>query len=268
MTTATGPETSWPRRVPVSAAVRQSVTFAWRSILQIKHKPAELLDLSVQPVMFTLLFTYVFGGAIGGTPHDYLQFALGGLIVQNALFLSIYAAIGLSADLKQGLFDRFRSLPIARGAPLAGRVLADVVRQLWSLIVLLIVGVVLGFRLTTGLASLLGAFAVLTMFTVAFAWLPVWLGVLARDPEKVQVFGFVVVLPLTFTSNALVPLDTMPPWLRSWVSVNPVTQVNDTLRALLSGGPVGGPLTATVLWSAAFAAVFGTFSVRALRSRV
>ncbi|MGW4058364.1 ABC transporter permease [Amycolatopsis sp. NPDC004747] len=260
-------EVNGPRHVPPLAALRQSGTFAWRSILQIKHKPAELLDLSVQPIMFTLLFTYVFGGAIGGTPRDYLQFALGGLIVQNALFLSIYAAIGLSTDLQKGLFDRFRSLPIARGAPLAGRVLADVVRQLWSLIVLLLVGVALGFRLTTGFPALLGAFAVLTVFTVSFAWLPVWLGVLARDPEKVQVFGFVVVLPLTFTSNALVPTATMPAWLRSWVDVNPVTQVNDTLRALLSGGPVGGPLAGAVAWSALLAAVFGTLSVVALRTR-
>lgn len=252
---------------PVTAA-RQAATMAWRSLLQIRHKPTELLDLSVQPVMFTLLFTYVFGGAIAGSPGAYLQFAFGGLVVQNALFLSIYAAIGLAGDLQKGLHDRFRSMPIARSAPLAGRLLADVTRQLWSFAVLLVVGLVLGFRPDAGPLALLGAAAVLVVFTTALSWIPVWIGVLARDPEKVQVFGFVLVLPITFTSNALVPLDTMPGPLRAWVAVNPVTAANDTLRALLTGtGPLLGPLLATLAWSAVVTVVFATAALRALARR-
>jgi oleandomycin transport system permease protein len=175
------------RRPSVVEAVRQALTMAWRSLVQIKHNPMELLDLSVQPIMFVLLFTFVFGGAIGGSTDAYLQFSLGGLIAQNALFLTVYTATGLATDLQKGTFDRFRSLPIARSAPLSGRIMGDVVRQLWSLVVLLAVGVALGFRITTSPVAVLAAFGLLVVFTVAFSWTSVLLGVLARDPEKVQI---------------------------------------------------------------------------------
>jgi len=256
------------RRPSVVEAVRQALTMAWRSLVQIKHNPMELLDLSVQPIMFVLLFTFVFGGAIGGSTEAYLQFALGGLIAQNALFLTVYTAIGLSTDLQKGTFDRFRSLPIARSAPLAGRIVADVARQLWSLVVLLLTGTVLGFRITTGPVEVVAAFGLLAAFTIAFSWTSVWLGVLLRDPEKVQVFGFTVLLPLTFASNAFVPTETMPGWLQAWVSVNPVTHLSDALRGLLVGGPVAQDAVATLLWGLAIAAVFAPLALHALRTRV
>lgn len=260
--------TTAPKRPSPLDAMRQSVTMAWRSLVQIKHNPMELLDLSVQPIMFVLLFTFVFGGAIGGSPEAYLQFALGGLIAQNALFLTIYTAIGLSTDLQKGTFDRFRSLPIARSAPLAGRILTDVVRQLWSLAIVLVVGVLLGFRVQTGLLAVVAAAGLLAAFTVAFSWTSVWLGVLARDPEKVQVFGFTILLPLTFTSNAFVPTETMPGWLQVWVSVNPVTRLADAIRGLLVGGPVAAAAVATLLWGLAIALVFAPLALRALKTRV
>lgn len=256
------------RRPSLLEGARQSLTMAWRSLVQIKHNPSELLDLSVQPIMFVLLFTFVFGGAIGGSPQAYLQFSLGGLIAQNALFLTVYTAIGLSTDLQKGTFDRFRSLPIARSAPLAGRILADVLRQLWSLVVLLVIGMVLGFRVQTGPVALLAAFGLLAIFTVAFSWSSVWLGVLARDPEKVQVFGFTILFPLTFTSNAFVPTATMPGWLRVWAEINPITRLADAVRGLMVGGPVAANAVAVLAWGAAFAAVFAPLALRALRTRV
>jgi oleandomycin transport system permease protein len=257
-----------PRRTSPAQWVSQSVTMAWRSLVQIKHNPSELLDLSVQPIMFVLLFTFVFGGAIGGSTDAYLQFSLGGLIAQNALFLTVYTATGLSTDLQKGTFDRFRSLPIARSAPLTGRILGDVLRQLWSLVVLLAVGALLGFRITTSPVAVVAAFGLVVVFTLAFSWTSVLLGVLARDPEKVQVFGFTVLFPLTFASNAFAPTQTMPGWLQAWVSINPVTRLADALRGLLVGGPVAGNVVASLLWGVAFAAVFGPLAVWALRTRV
>lgn len=256
-----------PRRVSPAQWAGQSLTMAWRSLVQLKHNPSELLDLSIQPIMFVLLFTFVFGGAIGGSTDAYLQFALGGLIAQNALFLTIYTATGLATDLQKGTFDRFRSLPIARSAPLTGRIVGDVLRQLWSLVVLLAVGVVLGFRITTGPLAVVAAFGLLVVFTLAFSWTSVLLGVLARDPEKVQLYGFTVLFPLTFASNAFAPTETMPGWLQAWVSINPVSRMADALRGLLVGGPVAANAIATVLWGAAFAAVFGPLAVWALRTR-
>ncbi|GGL87676.1 MULTISPECIES: ABC transporter permease [Micromonospora] len=257
-----------PRRSSPFAGVGHTMTLAWRSLVQIKHNPMELLDLSIQPVMFVLLFTYVFGGAISGSPGDYLMFALPGIVVQNALFATMTTGFGLNHDLTKGVFDRLRALPIARWAPLAGRILADTVKQAWALTLLLGVGMVLGFRLGNGLLGLLGAFALLLTFSLAAAWISVLVGVLVSEPEKVQIFGFTVIFPLTFTSNAFVPTETMPGWLQAWVQVNPVTILADALRGLLVGGPVAGPVFQSLIWAAVLAAVFAPLAVRALRRRV
>jgi ABC transporter DrrB family efflux protein len=218
--------------------------------------------------MFVLLFTFVFGGAIGGSTDAYLQFALGGLIAQNALFLTVYTATGLATDLQKGTFDRFRSMPIARSAPLSGRILGDVARQLWSLVVLLVVGVVLGFRITTSPLAVVGAFGLLVVFTLAFSWTSVLLGVLARDPEKVQIYGFTVLFPLTFASNAFAPTATMPGWLQAWVKVNPVADAMQAARGLMVGqGAVASPVIKTLIWSVAILAVFAPLAVRAYRRK-
>ncbi|MCW6007633.1 ABC transporter permease [Micromonospora sp. CPCC 205371] len=250
------------------AMPRQTFTLAWRSLVQIKHNPAELLDLSIQPIMFVVLFTYVFGGAISGSTGDYLTFALPGIVVQNALFASITTGVGLNTDLTKGVFDRLRSLPIARSAPLAGRILADTVKQAWSIALILGLGIVLGFRVDNGVAGVLGAFALLLVFSLAASWIAVLVGLLASDPEKVQIFAFVVIFPLTFTSNAFVPTDTMPGWLQAWVDVNPVTILADATRGLLTGATSASLIGQSLLWAAAIAAVFAPIAIRTFRQKV
>ncbi|MER7165473.1 ABC transporter permease [Micromonospora sp. NPDC000207] len=267
-TATTAPPLTPSRRPSTVAGLQHTMTLAWRSLVQIKHNPMELLDLSIQPVMFVLLFTFVFGGAIAGSPGDYLLFALPGIIVQNAFFATMTTGFGLNHDLTKGVFDRLRSLPIARWAPLAGRILADTVKQAWSVTLLLGVGMVLGFRLgDNGIVGLLGAFALLLAFSLAAAWISVLVGVLVSEPDKVQIFGFMVIFPLTFTSNAFVPTETMPGWLQAWVEVNPVTVLADALRGLLVAGPVVGPVVQSLIWAAVLAAIFAPLSVRALRRR-
>ncbi|TDB77331.1 ABC transporter permease [Micromonospora sp. KC723] len=271
MTAATATPATLPapaRRLGVVAGLRHTATLAWRSLVQIKHNPMELLDLSIQPVMFVLLFTYVFGTAIAGSSGDYLRFMLPGIMVQNALFATMTTGFGLNQDLTKGVFDRLRALPIARWAPLAGRILADTVKQAWSIALLLVVGMILGFRVGNGLLGVLAAFALLLAFTLAASWISVLVGVLVNEPEKVQIFGFMVIFPLTFTSNIFVPTERMPGWLQHWVEINPVTIVADALRGLLVTGPVAGPVAQTLLWAVGLAVVFAPLAVRALRRRV
>ncbi|WP_308250252.1 ABC transporter permease [Sphaerisporangium fuscum] len=270
MTALTGsvPAATVPGRVGPVAALRHTMTLAWRSLVQIKHNPMELLDLSVQPIMFLLLFTYVFGGAIAGSTGQYLQFSLPGLVVQNMLFATLTTAIGLSTDITKGVFDRLRSLPIARSAPLAGRIVADTLKQVWAFALFMGLGTVLGFRIHNGIAGLLGALALLVGFALAMSWLSVLIGLVASDPEKVQIMAFSLMMPLTFTSNAFVPTRTMPGWLQKWVEINPVTHLADAVRGLLSGGPVAGNATISLAWALGIALVFAPLSLRAFRNRV
>ena len=253
-------------RVGPLDAVRHTLTLAWRSLVSIRHNPMELGDLSLQPLMFVVLFAYVFGGAVSGSPGAYLKFGLAGIIVQNAMFLTMNTAVGLNTDITKGVFDRFRSLPIARSAPIAGRILADVGRQAWSLGILLGVGAVLGFRPVSAL-GVLGAAALIVTFVLCFSWAPVLVGMLVDEPEKVQLFGFTTIFPLTFASNAFVPTATMPGWLQAWVKVNPVTLLADALRGLLVGGPVAHPVTGALIWALVIGAVFAPLALLAFRRR-
>ena len=258
-----------PPRVRPTEGLRQSASLSWRTLVQIKHNPMELIDFSIQPIMFLLLFTYVFGGAISGSTGDYLTFALPGIIVQNALFGTLNTGVGLNNDLTKGVFDRLRALPIARWAPLAGRIAADLVKQAWAMALLLGLGAIMGFRVgDNGIAGVLGAFGLLLAFAMAFSWISVLVGMLVSEPERVMIFGFAVMFPLTFVSNAFVPTDTMPGWLQGWVDVNPVTILADAVRGLLVSGPVAGPVSGALLWAAGVLAVFAPLAVRAFRKRV
>ncbi|RZQ61293.1 ABC transporter permease [Amycolatopsis suaedae] len=248
--------------------IRQSLTLAWRTVVQVRHNPSELSDMSIQPVIFTLLFTYVFGGAIAGDATEYLKFMLPGGLVMHMLFVTMYVGQGLNTDITRGVYDRLRSLPIARWAPLAGRIAADQVKQLWSIMVVLVVGTIFGFRIGTSVLGLLGAVLLLLGFALAFSWVAVLVGVTAKDPESVQMFGFSLVFPLTFVSNVFVPTDTMPGWLQAFVDVNPVSILADACRGMMVGGNVAAPLLWSVVWGLGILAVFAPLAVRAFKKRI
>ncbi len=259
-----------PRVGPIEG-LRQTFSLAWRTLVQIRHNPLELIDFSVQPVMFLLLFTYVFGGAIGGSPHAYLMFALPGIIVQNSLFTTLNTATGLSTDLKEGFFDRLRSLPIARFAPLSGRIVADLAKQTWAIAMLLGIGAIMGFRFGAGADRPLGVLAgagLVLVSTLAISWALVLVSMLAANPEKVQIFGFVVLFPITFTSDAFVRTASMPGWLQAWSKANPVSLIADAVRGLMVSGPAGRPAVESLLYAVAFTVVFAPLAVRAFKRRV
>ncbi|MFD9408668.1 ABC transporter permease [Streptomyces sp. NPDC059989] len=249
------------------AAMRQTATMAWRSLVSVKHNPLELVDYSITPIMFVFLFTYVFGGQMAGSPREYLQYALAGIIVQNTLFMSMYTAMSLNSDLTKGVFDRLRSLPIARSAPLFGRITADLAKQLWAMILMIALGMLLGFEITGGIGGFLGATVLLLTFAAAVSWTAVLIGMVAGDVEKVQVYAFTFIFPITFTSSAFAEVDTMPGWLQAWVEVNPVTHLSDAFRGLLLGTPAGRPILWSLVWAAGIAAVFMPLAMRAYRSQ-
>jgi oleandomycin transport system permease protein len=244
------------------------MTLAWRTLVQIRHNPWELGDYSIQPIMFVLLFTYVFGGAISGSTGEYLTFSLPGIIVMNMLFVTMYVGMGLNTDLTKGVFDRLRSLPLARWAPLAGRISADMVKQAWSVALLFGVGSILGFRIGTSWMAFLAAVALILLFALAFSWVSVVVGLLAADPEKVQLFGFTALFPVTFVSNVFVPTNTMPGWLQEIVNVNPVTLLSDAARGLMVGGPVAGSVVGALMWTVGILVVFVPLSLWAFKRRV
>jgi oleandomycin transport system permease protein len=255
-------------RVSTMTGLRNTATLAWRTLVQIKHNPFELLDFSIQPIMFLVLFTYVFGGAISGSTGDYLKFGLPGIIVQNLLFATLNTGVGLNTDISKGVFDRLRSLPIARYSPLSGRIVADVIKQAWAVALLLGFGMILGFRVGTGPLDVLAAFGLLLVFGLCASWMSVLVAMLVSSPEKVQIFGFVLLFPITFASNAFAPTQTMPGWLQAWVKVNPVTVLADAVRGLLSGGPIATPVTHSLIWAGILLVVFAPASVWAFRRRV
>ncbi|MCH7232402.1 ABC transporter permease [Glycomyces sp. L485] len=249
------------------ATLSQIMSMAWRQMVRIKHNPFELVDLSLSPVMFLLLFVYVFGGQMAGSTSVYLQYVLGGLIAQNAIFLTMYTGTGINADLRKGVYDRFRSLPIARSAPLAGKIFADMFKQVWSIAIMLVLGLLMGFELRS-LSGAVFATLVLVMFALAISWFSVLAGVLADSEEKVQIYAFVVIMPLTFTSDAFVRVETLPGPLEAWAEVNPVSHLARTMRGLLSEGPVAEPLLWTSVWAVALLAVTAPLAMRAYKKKM
>ncbi|WP_100445657.1 ABC transporter permease [Glycomyces xiaoerkulensis] len=250
-----------------AATARQILSMAWRQMVRIKHNPFELVDLSLSPVMFLLLFVYVFGGQMAGSTDVYLQYVLGGLIAQNAIFLTMYTGTGINADLRKGVYDRFRSLPIARSAPLAGKIFADMFKQVWSIAIMLGLGVLMGFELRSVVGALAAA-VVLVVFALAMSWFSVLAGVLADSEEKVQIYAFVLIMPLTFTSDAFVRIETLPGPLEAWAEVNPVSHLARSMRGLLSEGPVAEPLMWTTVWAAAIFLVTAPLAMRAYKRKM
>jgi len=251
---------------PIRAA-RHSATLAWRNLVKFRHTPDQLLDILLMPVTFVLMFVFLFGNAVSGDWRAYLQFVIPGIAVQALMFATLGSALALSTDLRTGVFDRFRSLPVARSAPLVGHILGESVKYVLAVVLVFAFGTVLGFRTHGGPAALLAAAGLLLAFAFATSWIATLIGVVARAAETVQALGLVLVLPLTFGSNVFVPTGKLPGWLQAWVKINPVTQVSDAVRALLLGLPPGRTVARSLLWAAGIVAVFAPLAVNAYRRR-
>jgi ABC transporter DrrB family efflux protein len=215
--------------------------------------------------MFVLLFAYVFGGAIETPEGDYVDFLMPGIVVQSISFGGFVTALGLSEDLRKGLIDRFRSLPMSRGAVLGGRTLADLVTNLIQLVVLMTVGVIIGFSFDASVFEILAGFGLMLLFGYAFSWVFAWIGLSASSPEAAQSVGFIAIFPLTFVSSAFVPPDTMPSWLQPIADANPFTTIVDAMRALWIGTPAGNDVWLAVVWAVGIAVVFATLAIGRFR---
>ena len=241
------------------SALSNALVFGWRAVLKFKHVPEQLFDLVMTPIMFTLLFTFVFGGALSGSPREYLQFFLPGILVQTVVFNSVYSGMGLSTDLARGLFDRFRSLPIWSLAPFAGLMVGDVLRHLIAASIILAIGLLLGYRPAAGVPGVIAAFALLVAIGFGTGWVFIVLGLLIRTPTTVMTVGFTFIFPLVFASNIMVDPATMPAWLRAFVEVNPVSLMTTAMRGLMAGeataAQVGWALIAPALLTACLAPV-------------
>jgi ABC-2 type transport system permease protein len=220
------------------------VTLAWRAMLKIKHVPFQLFDVTVTPIMFTLLFTYVFGGALAGSTDAYIQFLLPGILVQTVVFITVYTGMGVNTDIQKGLYDRFRSLPMWQPAPVLGALAGDVFRYSMASLLIIVLGVILGFRPAAGPVGVLLAFLLVLLFAFALSWIWIIFGLKVKTPESVMTTSFLFLMPLTFASNIFVDLKTMPPWLQAIVRHNPITHLADASRGLMHGTDA----TTDVLW--------------------
>jgi ABC-2 type transport system permease protein len=248
-----------PQRVgPASAAL----AFAWRGMLKVKHVPEQLLDVTITPVMFVLMFTYLFGGAIAGSTGEYLDYILPGIMVMSVLFTTVYSGIALNTDLTKGVVDRFRSLPIWRAAPLVGAMLGDTVRYLIAGTVIVVLGVALGFRPEAGPAGVVAALALVVVFAFGLSWIFTTLGLLMRSPNAVMNAGFMGIFPLTFLSNVFVDPETLPSALQAFVEVNPISILATASRGLMEGNASGSDIAIVLATAAALTAVFAPLSTR------
>jgi len=257
---------STPRPPRVSAA-SAALAFGWRGMLKVRHVPEQLLDVTVTPVMFVLMFTYLFGGAMSGSTAEYLQYILPGVLVMSVLFTTVYSGVSLNTDVTKGVVDRFRSLPISRAAPLIGALLGDTVRYLVAGTVIVVVGVILGFRPGAGVPGVLGALAITILFAFALSWVFTTLGLLMRTPNAVMNAGFMGIFPLTFLSNVFVDPATLPGPLEAFVKVNPISILADVSRGLMEGDPDGTDILVVLGTAALLTAVFAPLTVRLYRTR-
>jgi len=240
---------------PASAA-STVITLAWRAMLKIKHLPFQLFDVTVTPIMFTLLFTYMFGGALAGSPQVYLQFLLPGILVQTIVFITVYTGVGVNSDIQKGLFERFRSLPMWQPSPVLGALVGDLFRYSVASLLIIGLGLILGFRPAAGALGVLLAFGLVLVFAFALSWIWIIFGMLVKTPESVMTTSFLFLMPLTFASNIFVEPKTMPGWLQVFVQVNPVSHLTTASRGLMHGTDV----TADIVWTLAASAIIVAIS--------
>ena len=249
----------------MSRVMTDTLIVAERNLVRLPRAPDLLLAFTVQPVMFVLLFAYVFGGAISTPGYDYIDYLIPGIIVQNIAFGGFVTALGLNEDLQKGLIDRFRSLPMARSAVLAGRTLADVPTNVLSMTVLLVTGLIIGFSFNASAGEIALGILLLVAFGYVFSWIFALLGMLVSTPEAANSLGFIAVFPLTFISSAFVPVESMPAGLQWFAEINPFTVTVDAMRALWLGAPAGDSVWGAFAWCAVLLVVFAPLAVARYR---
>jgi ABC-2 type transport system permease protein len=266
---ATTPMSALPLgpRPPAAGALSASLAFGWRALLKIKHVPEQLLDVIGLPILFTLLFTYLFGGALAGSTGDYLQHLLPGTLTMTLLLVSVYTGVGLNTDIAKGIFDRFRTLPIWRPAAVAGALLGDVARNTLAATLVVAIGLAMGYRPEGGAAGVVAAVALLLLFSFGLAWIWTAIALVVRTPGAVSNVSLLLVFPLTFASNVFVEPETMPGWLRAFVDVNPISHLVTAERCLMAGTATAGQITWVLLAATLLIAVFAPLTMHLYRTK-
>lgn len=275
MTTLTQPRA--PRLATTSAAtvqrkpfplVRHSLSLAKRSLIKTWRTPEALIDVTLQPAIFLVIFVYIFGGAVAGSTQDYLQFLLPGILAQTIATGAIAIGVNLNTDLEKGIFDRFKSLPIPRSSPLIGAVLGDVVRYVIVTVMTLSIGYLMGFRILTDPLSAVAGCLLAVVFALSLSWVSVFVGMKVRTSGAVQGIMFLIIMPLSFASNVFVPAGTLPDWMQTFVAWNPLTHLVEAMRGLFLGTPMGDSVWWTLAWCVGLVAVFLPLAMRAYRRKV
>jgi len=248
-------------------SLRNSLTMAYRGVLKIRRTPEQLFDVTLQPIIFTLMFTYIFGGAISGNVQNYLPVIIPGILVQTVITTSIVTGVQLREDMDKGVFDRFKSLPIARIAPLAGALLADTIRYTIATVLTFTMGYIMGYRPEGGLGYVVLAGLLVIVCAWAISWIFAFFGVIARTASSVQGISMLVLFPLTFLSNAFVPADTLPNFLQWFVKINPISHLVTAVRELTNSGTIGWDLSASLIGAAIVVIIFAPLTVRAYMRR-
>jgi ABC-2 type transport system permease protein len=259
------PATAYPRAR--TSPLAASLVFAWRSMLKVRHVPEQMGDVLMIPVMFTLLFTYLFGGALAGSTSEYLQYLLPGTLAMSVLLVTMYTGMGINSDIASGAFDRYRSLPIWRPAPLLGALLGDTVRYLVASGIVVGLGLVMGYRPAGGAGGTLAAIALVLVFAFAISWIWLSLGLVLRSAQAVSIAGLVILFPVTFVSNVFVDPTTMPGWLKPVVDLNPVSHLVTACRDLMGGVAVGSEVWLVLAASGVLIVVFAPITLSIYRSR-
>jgi ABC-2 type transport system permease protein len=249
-------------RPPAASAWAATTTLGWRAMLKIKHVPFQLFDVTAFPLMMTLMFTYLFGGALAGSPRAYVQYLIPGIVVQTIVFITVYTGVGLNTDIGKGLFDRFRSVPIWQPAPIFGALLGDVFRYSLAATMVISLGLVMGFRPAAGVVGVVLAVALIVVFALSVSWLWIIVGMLVKSPESVMTSSFLLLFPLTMASNIFVDPRTMPRLLQRIVAVNPVSHLADASRGLMHGNVEAADVVWVLVASAVITAVFAPIAMR------
>ena len=249
-------------RPPRPSALSASLTFGWRAILKIKHVPEQLFDVTAFPIMMVLMYTYLFGGALAGSPKEYIQFLLPGILVMSVVMITMYTGVSVNTDIEKGVFDRFRTLPIWRPSVMVGYLLGDALRYTMASVVMLTVGVILGYRPDGGVVGVAAGIALLLVFSFAFSWIWTMFGLLLRTEKSVMGVSMMVIFPLTFLSNVFVDPSTMPGWLQAFVNNSPITHVSSAVRELMAGEWPAAEVAWSLGWAGLLVLVFGPVTMR------